>query len=127
MKQFRKFLPHDLDQKLSQHRRYQRTLNKVLPQDYKEWVAIGEIDERQMTLVVSRQAIAGNLRFFSNDIIAAMRAHHGLDIRKIMIRVSPDSGVKSEQRTRKSQSARPVSTPAIEENKARLRKLLKRL
>ena len=126
MKQFRKFLPHALEQKLTRNRNYQTTIDGLLPKEYQGWVKLGNISQTEMTLVVSRQSIAGNLRFYGENIITAMLTEHGLGIEKIRVRVSPENGKKSDGKKARKRPRLP-NTPAMEENRERLRKLISRL
>ncbi len=126
MKHFDKFLPPEFAQKLRRIKQFQRTVEDSLPAEYGQWVKVGDIDNGCLTLIVSKQSVASNIRFHAASLQRALRQQHGIDIHRTRIRISQASESRPGQRMQRQQHQPPASEQE-RLDRERLRRVLKNL
>ena len=123
MKHFDRFLPEEIEQKLRQIRRLERSVFKVLPDEYRQWVRVGGIEDDCLTLVVHKQTVAANIRFFADELQRTIHRDHQIGINRTRVKVVPNR--MSVQQERKK--PRPPESAEARLHRERLRKVLRRI
>lgn len=126
MKQFDKFIPPEFAKKLQRIKQFQRTVENSLPAEYRQWIKVGDIKNGCLTLVVSKQAVASNIRFHAATLQRALRQQHGIDILRTRIQVTKEASQPAGQLKRERRRRSPPSEQE-RSDRERLRKVLKNL